>query len=71
MACTEVVTLEATPRRIPMEEACRFSEETPKENPRHTRKTAKRVGRDEWVRRRYQEKKTVKGRTSPRAICCG
>lgn len=47
IACTEVVTDEATPSRIPIEEACRFSEETPKENPRQTRKTAKRVGRDE------------------------
>lgn len=47
-----------------------FSAETPAMKPMQTTPTAARVGTEDLVRRSHQEKKTVKGRTRPRAICC-
>lgn len=62
------MTEDATPRAIPIDEAWRFSDETPKRNPRQTSPTAPSVAGEECVLRRNHEKRTVKGRTSPRAI---
>ena len=71
IACTEVVMDDATPSAIPIDDALILSDETPSTKPRQTMATATSVWRDECVRRRTHEKKTVNGSTSPRAICYG
>lgn len=61
------MTDDATPKAIPSEEAVMLVEPTPNMNPMQTRPTAPRVMGEDLARRRNQEKKTVKGRTRPRA----
>ena len=68
MAWTEVVRLLKTPRVMPRDEVrCMASPLTPMRKPTHTMATPARRARDDLLERSRYEKKTVKGRTRPRA----
>jgi len=69
MACTAVVTDDATPSAVPSRVVW-ISPLTPNPKPMQTMTMAIRVACDDLLPRRYHEKKTVNGRTRPRAICC-
>lgn len=71
IACTDVVKLENTPSIVPIGvvefDNLRCCELTPRKKPKQTIATDPRTVEDDRVESSRYEKRTVKGRTRPRA----